>query len=352
MSSLKVIVMAGGKGERFWPRSRRARPKQFAKIVSSETMVGETLARFDGFVPRENLFISTGAVYEPLVRECLPDFPAKNILIEPMGRDTAAAVCLSALASGASDEDILFFIPADHFIGDVKAYRENILTACEVLKREKAMVLLGIPPDSPSENYGYIQTNPGKDGIFSVAGFREKPDRKTAETYLASGNYFWNAGMFFFTGRMIKDLFRDLAPDHLKKIEEYLRLVKTDKKKAEEIFASIEKISFDYAIVEKTKNLFCVKASFPWDDVGSWNAVARLKDNDAAGNVFSGSVASHGTQNVTVYADRKDLTFVLNGVENLNIIADGNVVYITHKDKENDIKILLKNLEKEKPELL
>ncbi len=352
MNDLKVIIMAGGKGERFWPRSRRARPKQFARIVSEDTMVGETVARFKGFVPAENIFISTGSVYEGLVGECLPGFRKENVLLEPMGRDTAAAVCFSALSSGAKDDDILFFIPADHFIGDVALYQKNIKTACEVLRRENGMVLLGIPPDAPSENYGYIQTGEGKDGVFRVKGFREKPDLETAKSYLDAGNYFWNAGMFFFTGKMIKELFRELAPSHLEKVETYLRLFKSDKVQADAVFASIEKISFDYAVVEKTKNLLCVKADFPWDDVGSWNAVGRLKENDADGNVFSGSVTAHHTKNVTTYADRKELNFVLNGVSDLNIILDGSVIYITHKEKENDIKTILKTLEQKQPELL
>ncbi len=350
--SFSVVIMAGGRGERFWPRSRRARPKQFASVLSEKTMLQETADRFPSEKKAGRLFVSTGKDYIPLVKESLPQIDDRHILVEPMARDTAAAVCLATLDAPVGDDDLLFFVPADHHIGNVEAYHRDIQLAAQTVKTEQAIVLLGIPPTEPSENFGYIHVAPLKHGIHSVAGFREKPNRETAETYLSEGSYLWNAGMFVFTRRILVNEFKRHASEILIKVQDYLDRRSGDHESAQAVFSSIPKISFDFAVIEKTEKLFCVPASFSWDDVGSWNAVSRLNPRDAHDNCLSGSAFIHECREVTIQSNRQDLQIVASHVEGLHIIVDGGVIYVTKRDKENEVKAVLKRLGDSHPTLL
>lgn len=344
--------MAGGRGERFWPRSRRDKPKQFARILSGDTMLTETVKRFDGVVPVSDVFVSIGASQKKVALESAPMLGEKNLILEPMGRDTAAAIGLATLAAPVGDDDVLYFTPADQFIGDLKAFHADIQRAADLVVKEQAMCILGIKPTHPATGYGYVKVNlaDGKQG--KVDSFKEKPDAATAAQYIQEGGYFWNAGMFLFTRRILRDLLSRHAPEHLAKLDAYLAKVKTDAKAADEIFASIPRISFDYAVAEKAEKILCVAAAFPWDDVGSWSAVGRLKTPDAAGNVVEGNVLSQGCEKVIALNPRKDITLVVNHAKNITVVIEDGVVYVTDNQEEGRIKELLKSFEGPRPDLL
>jgi mannose-1-phosphate guanylyltransferase len=349
---LKVIIMAGGRGERFWPRSRRARPKQFARIVSDDTMLQETMKRFAGLVEPADIFVSIGASQVRAALEAAPGLAEKNLIIEPMARDTAAAVALATLAAPVDDDDVLYFAPADHHIADRSLFQADIRRAAETVTREGAMTVLGIRPAYAATEFGYVKVESAGSAPARVKAFREKPDAATAAAYVADGKYLWNAGMFLFTRRILRDLLARHAPEHLEKIQAYLAARDRDPRGAEAVFASIPRISFDYAIAEKAEKIFCVPAAFPWDDVGSWGAVSRLRPNDPHGNVVEGEVIHQGSRNCVVLSNRDDLTVVLNHVADLNVVIEDGVVYVSSRAEEGRVKELLKTLETRKPSLL
>ncbi len=351
---LKIIIMAGGFGERFWPKSRRQSPKQFTPIISEKTMLEETVLRLLPFCDKQDIYISTAEAFKNKASELLKDFPAKNIITEPMPKDTACAIGLSALCINASDEDVLFFIPADHFIANKNLYYENIKKGMQICSQKKALVLLGIKPNYPSDGFGYIQLQDQiETNLFTVGSFIEKPNVDQAKAYLKTNHYFWNAGMFFIRKDLCFELFRRYAKTHFDTLLEFVRLRDRDVKKALSLFKTLEKISFDYAIAEKTKEIYCLKADFIWDDVGSWNALSRLKKTDINGNLFSKKVFDFDCKQVTCQVDHtKKTSVVLNGVKDLNIIFEDNILYISHKKKEGDIKLILKQISKTNPELL
>ncbi len=343
--------MAGGQGKRFWPKSKKNIPKQFSSIISSSPMIKETYNRFKGYFPEENIYISSGEMYKDLIKETLPNVKESNLILEPMARDTAACIALVSMSMEASDDDILFFVPADHYIGDLQKYRRDIERVGKYLSENEGMVLFGIKPTEVSENYGYIEV--GKDSEFkAVLSFREKPTREKAEIYLKAGNFYWNSGMFFFKKKFIIQAFKQHAPQHFEKVSEYLKFYCTDKQKAKNIFEQIEKISFDFAVVEKLANIHCFEGKFGWDDVGSWNALSRINPLDKKQNLIRGDVEIFNTKKTTCINDEKGLSFVLNGVEDLHIIRDGQVVYICDRTKENDIKGILQKLADKRKELL
>ena len=349
--SIKCIIMAGGRGERFWPKSTKNLPKQFAKIISSNSMLEETYNRFKGYLPEEDIYISSGEIYEDLIKKTLPQVKRKNLILEPMGRDTAACIALASLSIEARDDDILFFVPADHYIGDVNRYKENIEQVKNYLSENEGLVLFGVKPTEVSENYGYIEVEEGND-FKKVISFREKPTRQKAKVYLKRGNFYWNSGMFFFKKQFITQAFEQHAPHHFKKVKKYLELYLISQQKAKQVFEQIEKISFDFAVVEKLKEIHCFEGKFDWDDVGSWNALSRIKSLDENQNLIQGDVEVFNTQKTTCINDEGGMTFVLNGVNNVHIIKKGRVVYICDRRKENDIKGILRALTNKKSKLL
>ena len=350
--ALKVIIMAGGRGERFWPRSRKNFPKQFSKILSGQTMLEETVARFDEIVPRESIYISSGESYRELLTKLFPDWNEEQFILEPAGRDTAACIGLCTAKMETNNEDVLLFVPADHYIGDQKQFAREIKKAYEIINGKEGLLLLGVTPNHPSMNYGYIEI--GKEignGAHKVVSFQEKPDHETAKSYITSGKYCWNTGMFMFGCKFMLKAFALYAPRHLNKIKEYMHEINTHAEKAKEIFSTIEKISFDYAVVEKIREVSCLKISFPWDDVGSWNALPRVLETDGSDNLFKGRVYAFDCKNTTCM-NASNLPIVINSVHDLNIIQEKDLLYITSKQDESKIKKIIKDLTKNHSDLL
>src|SRR6266404_8756042 len=289
-NSIYALILAGGSGERFWPLSRRNRPKQLLRLVSKHTLLEETVARLEDFIPADHILILTNVDQEKAVRDLLKKFPKENIIAEPAKRDTAAAVALGVGWVAARDHAAtMIVLPADHVIADAAAFQETIKVAATAAEENDALVTIGIKPTWACPGVGYIEqgkevkSRSGKIAVHHVIRFREKPNVDLAESFLRKGNFRWNAGMFVWSVPTVLSEFNRHAP----KLADFISQVRSSKdldKTLRERFAKLPRISFDYAIMEKTEHVLVVEASFDWDDVGSWQAVAHYFKKDEHGN--------------------------------------------------------------------
>src|SRR6266702_943952 len=294
-----ALILAGGSGERFWPLSRRARPKQLLRLVSNETLLEETLARREGFVPQERILILTNAEQESAVRKLLGNFPKENILAEPAKRDTAAAIALGtgwvALRDHAATMVVL---PADHVITDRTAFQKTLALAADAADETSELVTIGIKPTWACPGFGYIEhgkpvrlrKRPDNEAIHRVVRFREKPNSDLAESFLRRGNFRWNAGIFVWSVPTVLREFNRHAPELADFISQ-VRAPENFENALRERYTGLPRISFDYAIMEKADRVLVVEASFDWDDIGSWRAVANYFKNDDQGNAANCGIA-------------------------------------------------------------
>jgi mannose-1-phosphate guanylyltransferase len=337
------VILAGGKGERFWPLSRKQRPKQFLSLDGSgNSLLQATAERLlklsDGW---QGLWVITAAHLETGVQQQLPSLPAENLLVEIEGRDTAPAVAWATLeiARRYGEETMIGFFPADAWIGDRAAF-ESTLQAAEALARSQGgIATLGIAPSYPSTGYGYIELGE-KAGLFGesvgykVGRFTEKPDLATAEQFLASGRFSWNGGMFIFpAGVMLAEL-RSHAPEILLPLEA----------QGASCYPALPKLSIDYAVMEKTDKAYVLPVAFSWDDLGDWNALDRLL-KDGKPNVELAQHIGLDTQDSLLYASQEDELIVTIGLEDTVVVRDGKVTLIVKKDRTQDIKKVLKQLQ-------
>jgi mannose-1-phosphate guanylyltransferase len=341
---LVSVILAGGKGERFWPLSRKHRPKQFLSLDGSgrsllQATTDRLLNTAQGW---ENLWVVTASHLEEGVREQLPDLPTRNLLVEPEGRDTAPAVAWSALeiAKFYGEEVVVGFFPADHWIADQKMFEETLAAAQEVAIQQDAIVTLGIKPTHAAIGYGYIEQG-DQIGVyhesypaFRVDRFTEKPDLETAQTFVDSGRFSWNGGMFVFRASVALKEFRVHAPEILEPLE------------AEGVAAypTIPKKSIDYALMEKTEQACVLPVSFGWDDLGDWGAIERLLKTDNP-NVELAQHVGLDTQGALFYATNQDDLIVTIGLEDTVIVRDGKVTLIVKKDRTQEIKNVLKAIQ-------
>lgn len=352
MSQQFVVILAGGKGERFWPLSRLRRPKQLLPIVGDTPMLAQTLARVLPVVPAANIFVITNVDQAAAVRRACPELPAENVVAEPVGRDSAPAVGLAAEIVGARDPDAVFAsVHSDAAIHDVKSFQRDLRVAFAAAAAAPVMVTIGVKPHEPSTAYGYIQRGPVWDRvdstrIFKARRFVEKPPLKFARRYLASGDYYWNTGMFIWSVRVVRDAFARNAPElhaGLSRIGAALAKKRNLARVLAEIYPTLPKIAVDYALLEKATNVVVFPASFDWDDVGSWPAVARHRQRDASGNVLRGrAVVEQGGGNIVI-SEGNHLTAVL-GADDLIVVHTADATLVCPRDKAQDIKSLLKRL--------
>lgn len=349
-----IVIIAGGKGERFWPQSRAARPKHLLPVVGATPLLTQTLNRVKALAPAKNIFVITSAIQaKEVARVCRGLIPPANIVAEPAGRDTAAAVGLAAALVGARDPKGVFAVlPADHVIHDTKAYQADLRAAIAAAGAAEVMVTIGIPPNEPATGFGYIQrgeewarVGSGKTEktVFEVKRFVEKPILELAEAYLKSGDYVWNAGMFVWSVPVVEAAFAAYAPDldaGLKKIRTALKKKQPLAAVLKKVYPSLVKISVDYALLEKSTNVVVLPASFDWDDVGAWPAVAKHFQADAAGNVGRGEVIiEQGSGNI-VFGEAGHLVTLL-GVDNLVVVHTKDATLVMPKAKAQEIKALL-----------
>lgn len=352
MANRYAVIMAGGKGERFWPASRLARPKHLLPIVGEKPMLTQTIDRLVGLLPAENIIVITNSEQLEGVREVCPMLPLGNIVAEPVGRDTAAAVGLAMLLVKQRDPSAsMAMLPADALISDTDSYQSALDTAFKAAEASSSLVTLGVQPTEPATGYGYIQCGPVKSvidnrDIFSVRQFKEKPDLETAKCYLQSGEYFWNAGMFVWSVDAISEALAEFTPTlkaGLDEIEAGMVAGKDLVSLLSDLYPHLEKISVDFAIMEKASNVLTLAATFDWDDVGAWPAIARHFPADRAGNVKKGEVRFLECSNNIVVSGEKHLVALV-GVEDLIVVTTGDATLICAKDEADKIKDMVRSL--------
>jgi mannose-1-phosphate guanylyltransferase len=341
--SLIPVILAGGKGERFWPLSRRQRPKQFLSLDGSgKSLLQATADRLITLAGDwEKLWVVTAAPMAEGVREHLPQLPETTLLLEPEGRDTAPAVAWATLeiARRYGEDAVVCFFPADPWIEDQQAFQQTIDAATEMASAQPSIVTLGITPSYPSTGYGYIEQGEqtgtfGGFPVYKVTRFTEKPDRETAESFLATGRFSWNSGIFIFRAGVVLEELRTHAPEIIGPLEE----------KGSAAYSQLPKKSIDYALMEKTQLTYVIPASFGWDDLGDWNAIERLFKGDAP-NVELAHHVGMDTQGAIFYASGEDEVIVTIGLEDLVVVRDRNVTLIVKKDRTQEIKQVLKKLQ-------
>ena len=346
--SIYTLILAGGSGERFWPLSRRARPKQLLRLVSNKTLLEETLARLEGFIPPERILILTNREQESAVRKLLSNFPKENIVAEPAKRDTAAAVALGTGWVTARDHAaIMLVLPADHVIKNRTAFQETLALASDAAEETSELVTIGIKPTWACPGFGYIELGkpvhlrkrPDRDAIHRVLRFREKPNLDLAESFLRKGNFRWNAGMFVWSVPTVLSEFNRHAPE----LADFISQVGAPgnfEKALSERFSKLPRISFDYAIMEKTDRVLVVEASFDWDDIGSWRAVANYFEKDKQGNAANRAITTLDSSNNIVF-EEDGTSIALLGVHDLIVVRTPDALLICHRHEAERIKDLI-----------
>ena len=352
-NSIYALILAGGSGERFWPLSRRNRPKQLLRLVSARTLLEETVTRLEGLVPPERTLILTNIEQEKAVRDLLKGFPKENVIAEPAKRDTAAAVALGAGWVAARDHSAtMLAFPADHVIADRAAFHDTMKTAAAAAQETGALVTIGIKPTWPCPGFGYIEQGEpvrlradGKIAVHRVIRFREKPNVELAESFLRKGNFRWNAGMFVWSVPTVLSEFNRHAPQ----LADFISQVRSPNdldKILRDGFAKLPRISFDYAIMEKADRVMVVEASFDWDDVGSWQAVARYFKKDDHGNAANRPVTALDASDNIIF-NEGETTIALLGVRNLIVVRTEDAMLICHRHDAEKIKKLVGKLPSE-----
>ncbi len=348
---LYALILAGGSGERFWPLSRRARPKQLLKLVSDKTLLEETIDRLEGLVPRERILILTNVDQENAVRELLPDLPPENIVAEPAKRDTAAAVALATAWVAARDHRAtMMVLPADHVIKDRAAFQETMRTAARAAEESGSLVTIGIKPTWACPGFGYIEQGvpaplrerAAPNDVFRVVRFREKPNAELADAFVRKGNFRWNAGMFVWSVPTVLSEFNRHAPELADFISQ-LRAPGNWERALSSRFPGLPMISFDYAIMEKADRVLMVEASFDWDDVGGWRAVANYLPKDENSNAANCELTTLQASNNIVFSDKPSKIALL-GVHNLIVVRTGDTVLICSRHDAEKIKNLVGKL--------
>ncbi|TSA19427.1 mannose-1-phosphate guanylyltransferase [bacterium] len=342
-----AVIMAGGVGARFWPRSRERSPKQFLEILGGGTMIENTLTRLKPLVDQSNVFVVTNRIQADIVRQLVPEMPSSNVLAEPIGRNTAACVGLAALWINRIDPDALMVaLPADHIVQNTEEFLRILQLALRVAQEKDALVTIGIKPTHPETGYGYIQSAEEEidrneyrsQGVYRVKTFAEKPNLETAERFLQSGDFLWNSGIFVWKASVI---LRELEL-HLPELHEQLLVVRESigtpvyEQTLEHAYRIIRSISIDYGIMEKAGNVYVVKGDFGWSDVGSWDEVVRLTPTDDAGNSIRGRTILVDSNNNYVDSGKKIVATI--GVDDLIIISTDDAVLVCKKERSQEVK--------------
>lgn len=346
-----AVIMAGGKGERFWPKSRQSLPKQFLSLTNDgKTMIQLTAERHRAIIDYEDMFVVTNKDYVDLVKQQLPQIPEENILAEPMARNTAPCVGYAATVIGKKyDDAVMLVLASDHLIKNETLYLDSMIQAVELAKEEKKLVTIGITPTYPETGYGYIhfgrdEADENHRGIYIVKKFVEKPDLERANKYLDSGEYLWNSGMFVWKVSSIMACIKKFMPDTYKGLEKIGEAVGSDdyEKVLTENYTSFASESIDYGIMEKASDIYTIPGNFGWDDVGSWLALARINKINEDGNYIYGDVVTIDTSNSIISGGSKFIATI--GINDVVVVDTDDALLICDKDETGKVKKVLETL--------
>lgn len=343
---LTALIMAGGKGTRFWPLSTEEKPKQFLNLIGDNTMIQMTVNRIKPIIPIERIFVCTGEKYVHLVKEQLPELPEKNIIVEPEGRNTTPCIALSAFVIKKYYKDAtMVVLPSDHLIKDEDEFRSIVNNANDFIKEnERAIITLGMKPSRAEVGYGYIKYGDDKQNVnghsvIKVDAFVEKPDKETAKKYLLDGSYLWNGGMFIWSVNNILEQIKKYSSETyeaLRDIEEIDERWMKYLIKAQ--YNETEAISIDYAVMEKSDDIYVIPSDFGWDDVGSWEALDRYREKDVFGNVYVGKTkAIDGRNNLIISSSN---SVVVEGLSNIYVIENDGKILVGCKSNVANVKEL------------
>ncbi|UHA72289.1 mannose-1-phosphate guanylyltransferase [Paenibacillus sp. 481] len=339
-----VVIMAGGKGTRFWPSSTASKPKQFLPLLSGYTMLQETYMRFRQWLPIEQVYVATTSFYKDLVLEQLPELDEEQIIVEPMPRDTGPCTALTALFFLRKGiDDCLVMAPSDQYMADIDGLRMALLEAEAEAVNNRATIMLGILPTRPETGYGYIRTEPWRDAerMRKVVSFLEKPNRSVADELLRSPGTYWNSGIFVWRPSTIAHLMETYCPAiWLPLFSNYPHV--------QDIYHTLPKLSVDFAIIEKSPARYVIPVDFDWDDIGTWNAVSRFYNADGNDNLLNGKVQSLSSNGNIVFSDKHA---VIIGVSDLIIVSTEDGLLVCHRSQEQRIKEMLnENITLAKPQ--
>jgi mannose-1-phosphate guanylyltransferase len=349
VSRVHAVLLAGGRGTRFWPASREALPKQFLRVGGDESLLARTGRRLAGVVAPRDTWVVTNAAHAALAAGHLPGIPRDRIVGEPVGRNTAPCIALAAALVAREDpEGVLLVAPADHWIGDEPAFRHAALAAVEVARATRTLVTFGVVPTSPATGYGYIEAGEPLGGPSAdarrVARFTEKPDLATAQRFLASGRHTWNSGIFAWRADVFLEELERVEPAMSAAARRFAEAADLDAALRAE-YAALPSISVDYAVLERSARVAVLPARFPWSDVGSWDALAALSPVDGRGNTLSGDVLAVDANGCFVESDGRPTALL--GVRDLIVVTRPDAVLIAAKGRSQDVKQLVEQLERQ-----
>lgn len=342
-----VIIMAGGIGSRFWPMSRSGFPKQFHDILGiGKTLIQMTYERFTGFIPAENILIVTNQRYAAQVKEQLPDVTDEQILLEPVGRNTAPCIAYASYKIRNKNPNAGIMVAAsDHLILNIEKFQKDVELGLDMVQQDEIIMTLGIPPTRPDTGYGYIQfidedEEEATSDFYKVKTFTEKPQLEIAKTFLRSGDFLWNSGMFIFSVNTIVKAFEEFMPDLSELFESIHQDLGTERENTaiQDTYAKCRNESIDFGVMEKASNVFVIPAAFDWSDLGTWGSLYEHIDHDYLGNAVQGNVMIYeSTNNLVKVTDPKKLV-VLDGLDNFIVVDTGDALLICKKEDEQNIK--------------
>ena len=354
MSKNYCLIMAGGSGTRFWPRSRVEKPKQYLSLFGDQSLIQESVQRFTKFIPEDSIYVVSAKSQQVVLESQTTNLPKENLIYEPVGKNTLPAIGLAALFIAEKDPDgILIVSPSDHLIQNDELFRQTIESAVKIAEEKDGIVTIGITPKHPATGYGYVQTAEEVQvgqaiKSYAVNQFVEKPNLEVATAYLKSGGFFWNSGIFIFKVSVFLDSVQNHAPElyaDLMRIKEHIG---TDsyEEALDRIYNEVKSISIDYGILEKASNVFLVQGDFVWNDLGSWEEVYKYDQKDENQNATSGEVVFLDSKNSYVYAPNSLVAIV--GLDDVIVVQEGDTILVCKRDRAEDIKAVVGEITKRK----
>lgn len=344
---MQALILAGGSGTRFWPLSRKSRPKQLLALEGERTLLRDTVERLRPLVPPEAVWICTTRALAGAVRRELPEVPPGQVLLEPEGRNTAPAIGWSVRSMPEeARRGVVAVLPADHRVGDSAAFRDTLARAARAVEAEDRVMTLGVTPRWPETGYGYLElapgdAGPGDPGLRRVRRFVEKPTLENAERFVASGNYLWNAGIFLFRGNTFLDVLARLQPELARGLEE----IAEAPDRVVEIYPRLPADSVDYAVMEKLEDITTLPLDCGWSDLGSWSALDEVLPRDAAGNTGRGDTVAVDAGGNLLFSDDGDTGLIaVLGVRDLVVVRTGDSVLVMPKERSQEVRRIVAEL--------